>query len=304
MRTPWGSRGSRQPMEPGESPSSGSPSPVASGLSFLGGFIPSFFGQEQRPPGGSSDLQEERRVRGSEGHGGERGKPAGIPWFPGSTGLPSTRLQGLLGCLGSGREALCDLSPLDTPVHLLGTRVAPLGPPVVAWPWPQPCFIPGLAHSPDPHLCCSHRDRHSHSSSFHSADVPEATGGLNLLQPRPVVLQGMQVRRVPLEIPEVRSQHWGRTCRKGWGMQSTKRLCGPQEGQVVPSEGSRGPKVAVLTFDARCTEHEGLKLLIYLLSKLVWSSFVTLAGSAVSGEGAVAPAKGTAEITGQWRRVA
>uniref|UniRef100_A0A8C8UCR2 Pecanex-like protein n=1 Tax=Peromyscus maniculatus bairdii TaxID=230844 RepID=A0A8C8UCR2_PERMB len=45
-------------------------------------------------------------------------------------------------------------------------------------------------------------DRHSHSSSFHSADVPEAPGGLNLLQPRPVVLQGMQVRRVPLEIPE------------------------------------------------------------------------------------------------------
>uniref|UniRef100_F6RDT4 Pecanex-like protein n=1 Tax=Monodelphis domestica TaxID=13616 RepID=F6RDT4_MONDO len=45
-------------------------------------------------------------------------------------------------------------------------------------------------------------DRHSHSSSFHSAEVPEATGGLGLLQPRPVVLQGMQVRRVPLEIPE------------------------------------------------------------------------------------------------------
>ena len=69
MRTPWGSRGSRQPMEPGESPSSGSPSPVASGLSFLGGFIPSFFGQEQRPPGGSSGLQEERRkewVAGTE----------------------------------------------------------------------------------------------------------------------------------------------------------------------------------------------------------------------------------------------
>ena len=34
-------------------------------------------------------------------------------------------------------------------------------------------------------------------------------------------------------------------------MQSTKRLCGPQEGQVVPSEGSRGPKVAVLTFDGQ-----------------------------------------------------
>lgn len=45
-------------------------------------------------------------------------------------------------------------------------------------------------------------DRHSHSSSFHSADVSEVAGGLNLLQPRPVVLQGMQVRRVPLEIPE------------------------------------------------------------------------------------------------------
>ncbi|XP_074087164.1 pecanex-like protein 3 isoform X3 [Macrotis lagotis] len=45
-------------------------------------------------------------------------------------------------------------------------------------------------------------DRHSHSSSFHSAEVPEAAGGLALLQPRPVVLQGMQVRRVPLEIPE------------------------------------------------------------------------------------------------------
>ncbi|KAM8971273.1 pecanex-like protein 3 isoform 6-T6 [Sarcophilus harrisii] len=45
-------------------------------------------------------------------------------------------------------------------------------------------------------------DRHSHSSSFHSAEVPEAAGGLALLQPRPVVLQGMQVRRVPLELPE------------------------------------------------------------------------------------------------------
>lgn len=67
--------------------------------------------------------------------------------------------------------------------------------------------------------CGFHRDRHSHSSSFHSADVPEVAGGLNLLQPRPVVLQGMQVRRVPLEIPEVRSyQDQARTCRRGqWG---------------------------------------------------------------------------------------
>lgn len=34
------------------------------------------------------------------------------------------------------------------------------------------------------------------------------------MQPRPVVLQGMQVRRVPLEIPEVRSSFertvWGK----------------------------------------------------------------------------------------------
>ena len=52
------------------------------------------------------------------------------------------------------------------------------------------------------------------------------------------------------------------------------------------------------------TERERLKLLIYLLSKHVWSSFVTLAGPAVSGDSAMAPAKGTAEITGQWRWVA
>lgn len=58
---------------------------------------------------------------GSEGHGGERGKPAGIPWVPGSTALPSMRLQDLLGGPGSGREALCDLSPFDTPVHFWGT---------------------------------------------------------------------------------------------------------------------------------------------------------------------------------------
>ncbi|XP_041035820.1 pecanex-like protein 3 isoform X2 [Carcharodon carcharias] len=46
-------------------------------------------------------------------------------------------------------------------------------------------------------------DHQSHSSSFTSADVPEGMPALSLLQPRPVVLQGMQVRRVPLEIPEL-----------------------------------------------------------------------------------------------------
>ncbi|GCB83975.1 hypothetical protein scyTo_0024757, partial [Scyliorhinus torazame] len=45
-------------------------------------------------------------------------------------------------------------------------------------------------------------DHQSHSSSFTSADVPEGMPAVSLLQPRPVVLQGMQVRRVPLEIPE------------------------------------------------------------------------------------------------------
>uniref|UniRef100_A0A670ZH93 Pecanex-like protein n=1 Tax=Pseudonaja textilis TaxID=8673 RepID=A0A670ZH93_PSETE len=52
------------------------------------------------------------------------------------------------------------------------------------------------------HTTNSGWDRHSHSSSFNSAEVPEGTPALSLLQPRPVVLQGMQVRRVPLEIPE------------------------------------------------------------------------------------------------------
>ncbi|XP_053134223.1 pecanex-like protein 3 isoform X2 [Hemicordylus capensis] len=52
------------------------------------------------------------------------------------------------------------------------------------------------------HASNSGWDRHSHSSSFNSAEVPEGTPALTLLQSRPVVLQGMQVRRVPLEIPE------------------------------------------------------------------------------------------------------
>ncbi|XP_078283820.1 pecanex-like protein 3 [Rhinoraja longicauda] len=42
-------------------------------------------------------------------------------------------------------------------------------------------------------------DHHSHSSSFTSADAPDGIPAL----PRPVVLQGMQVRRVPMEIPEL-----------------------------------------------------------------------------------------------------
>ncbi|XP_023690197.1 pecanex-like protein 3 [Paramormyrops kingsleyae] len=51
------------------------------------------------------------------------------------------------------------------------------------------------------------RDRQSQSSSFTSTDVQEGAPVLSMLQPRPVVLQGMQVRRVPLEIPEFDLDH-------------------------------------------------------------------------------------------------
>uniref|UniRef100_A0A8C4EC50 Pecanex-like protein n=1 Tax=Dicentrarchus labrax TaxID=13489 RepID=A0A8C4EC50_DICLA len=47
------------------------------------------------------------------------------------------------------------------------------------------------------------RERQSQSSSFTSTEVQEGAPVLSMLQPRPVVLQGMQVRRVPLEMPEV-----------------------------------------------------------------------------------------------------
>uniref|UniRef100_UPI00398EB6B0 pecanex-like protein 3 n=1 Tax=Pristiophorus japonicus TaxID=55135 RepID=UPI00398EB6B0 len=53
------------------------------------------------------------------------------------------------------------------------------------------------------HISNNAWDHQSHSSSFTSADVPEGMPAMSLLQPRPVVLQGMQVRRVPLEIPEL-----------------------------------------------------------------------------------------------------
>ncbi|XP_059497647.1 pecanex-like protein 3 isoform X2 [Stegostoma tigrinum] len=52
------------------------------------------------------------------------------------------------------------------------------------------------------HISNNAWDHQSHSSSFTSADAPEGMPPLSLLQPRPVVLQGMQVRNVPLEIPE------------------------------------------------------------------------------------------------------
>uniref|UniRef100_A0A667YGR7 Pecanex-like protein n=1 Tax=Myripristis murdjan TaxID=586833 RepID=A0A667YGR7_9TELE len=47
-----------------------------------------------------------------------------------------------------------------------------------------------------------HLERQSQSSSFTSTEVQEGAPVLSMLQPRPVVLQGMQVRRVPLEMPE------------------------------------------------------------------------------------------------------
>ncbi|TSL04320.1 Pecanex-like protein 3 [Bagarius yarrelli] len=51
------------------------------------------------------------------------------------------------------------------------------------------------------------RERQSQSSSFTSTDVQDVAPALSLLQPRPVVLQGMQVRRVPLEMPEFDLDH-------------------------------------------------------------------------------------------------
>ncbi|CDQ73728.1 unnamed protein product [Oncorhynchus mykiss] len=49
----------------------------------------------------------------------------------------------------------------------------------------------------------AYRERQSQSSSFTSTDVQEGAPVLTMLQPRPVVLQGMQVRRVPLEMSEM-----------------------------------------------------------------------------------------------------
>ncbi|XP_033834876.1 pecanex-like protein 3 [Periophthalmus magnuspinnatus] len=51
------------------------------------------------------------------------------------------------------------------------------------------------------------RERQSQSSSFTSTEVQEGAPVLSILQPRPVVLQGMQVRRVPLEMPEFDLDH-------------------------------------------------------------------------------------------------
>uniref|UniRef100_A0A8C7ZFU8 Pecanex-like protein n=1 Tax=Oryzias sinensis TaxID=183150 RepID=A0A8C7ZFU8_9TELE len=51
------------------------------------------------------------------------------------------------------------------------------------------------------------RERQSQSSSFTSTEVPEGAPVLSVLQPRPVVLQGMQVRRVPLEMSEFDLDH-------------------------------------------------------------------------------------------------
>ncbi|XP_051733095.1 pecanex-like protein 3 isoform X2 [Ctenopharyngodon idella] len=51
------------------------------------------------------------------------------------------------------------------------------------------------------------RERQSQSSSFTSTDVQEVAPVLSMLQPRPVVLQGMQVRGLPLDMPEFDLDH-------------------------------------------------------------------------------------------------
>ncbi|XP_075887565.1 pecanex-like protein 3 isoform X2 [Nelusetta ayraudi] len=51
------------------------------------------------------------------------------------------------------------------------------------------------------------RERQSQSSSFTSTEVQEGAPVLSMLQPRSMVLQGMRVRRVPLEMPEFDLDH-------------------------------------------------------------------------------------------------
>uniref|UniRef100_A0A3Q0R3U4 Pecanex-like protein n=1 Tax=Amphilophus citrinellus TaxID=61819 RepID=A0A3Q0R3U4_AMPCI len=51
------------------------------------------------------------------------------------------------------------------------------------------------------------RERQSQSSSFTSTEVQEGAPVLSMLQPRQGALQGMQVRRVPLEMPEFDLDH-------------------------------------------------------------------------------------------------
>ncbi|XP_076024488.1 pecanex-like protein 3 isoform X2 [Genypterus blacodes] len=65
-------------------------------------------------------------------------------------------------------------------------------------------FGPGGGGYEDP---VQERERQSQSSSFTSTEVQEGAPALSMLQPRPVVLQGMQVRRVPLEMPEFDLEH-------------------------------------------------------------------------------------------------
>lgn len=154
---------------------------------------------------------------------------------------------------GLGGRHFCHLPPPDPLLFCAsGYLRRPLGPLVMVRCQPQPHSVPGLTNGPDPHGYDSHRDRHSHSSSFHSADVPEVAGGLNLLQPRPVVLQGMQVRRVPLEIPEVRSPPLGKDLQEGGskGGKSLSHHPGTRRHRPL-SVGFRDPPGSVLTSDGR-----------------------------------------------------
>ncbi|XP_057215962.1 pecanex-like protein 1 isoform X1 [Triplophysa rosa] len=67
-------------------------------------------------------------------------------------------------------------------------------------------FAPSGGGYEDP-MQLRERERQSQSSSFTSNDVQEVAPVLSVLQPRPVVLQGMQVRRVPLDMPEFDLDH-------------------------------------------------------------------------------------------------
>uniref|UniRef100_A0A8D3AGC4 Pecanex-like protein n=1 Tax=Scophthalmus maximus TaxID=52904 RepID=A0A8D3AGC4_SCOMX len=75
------------------------------------------------------------------------------------------------------------------------------------------------------------RERQSQSSSFTSTEVQEGAPVLSMLQPRPVVLQGMQVRRVPLEMPEVMSSQLYRlTCIPSFNVSVQPDAASPMHG--------------------------------------------------------------------------
>lgn len=143
----------------------------------------------------------------------EMGKPAGIRWVPGSTGSSKHEVPGpswMPRVWEGGPSVTCLLL---TPLCIFWVLERPPRAPSRGLALASALFHSWARPGSDPHLCCSPQGPPLAFLSF-----PQLTSGGHW-RPEPaaaaaVVLQGMQMRRV-LEIPEVRSQHWGRTCRKG-----------------------------------------------------------------------------------------